>query len=293
MNVKKRLNHAFKHAIQLPLSNDSKYVLMSDCHRGTGGANDNFLKNQHLFYSALKHYNQNHFTYIELGDGDELWENRSIETIIYEHNPIYSLLSKLYKENRFYMIYGNHDIIKKNKNYVNLKFNTFYCEETQNNQPLFPDIICHEAIILRSLKEPAKALYLTHGHQASLLNSTFWPLAQFMVRYLWQPLESLGVSNPTSTAKNNRIRTDTEKNLNKWASGQKKILIAGHTHRPTLTKDSPYYCNTGCCIHPNCIICIEIDGYTLTLVKWCTDSRTDGSLYVARKIISGPIIPYP
>lgn len=289
MSVETRLNHAFKHAIELPLSSDTKYVLMSDCHRGTGGANDNFLKNQHLFYSALKHYNQNRFTYIELGDGDELWENRKIETIINEHNPIYCLLSKLYRENRFYMIYGNHDIIKKNKNYVNLKYNTFYCEETQKNQPLFPNITCHEAIVLRSEKELAKALYLTHGHQASLLNSTFWPLAQLMVRYLWQPLESLGVSNPTSAAKNNRIRTDTEKALNEWASGQKKLLIAGHTHRPTLTKDSPYYCNTGCCIHPNCITCIEIEDYTLTLVKWCTDSRADGSLFVARKIISGPV----
>lgn len=289
MSSSNRLNRAFKNAIELPLSASTKYVLMSDCHRGIGSANDNFLKNQHLCYAALKHYYQNHFTYIELGDGDELWENRNLETIINIHSNIYCLFAKFYRENRFYMIYGNHDIIKKRQDYVNQKYKIVYCEDTGKKEPLFPKITCHEAMILRSVNEPEKALYLTHGHQASLLNSTFWPVAQFLIRYLWRPLEGIGFSNPTSAAKNNRVRTDTEKKLNTWATKEKHILIAGHTHRPLLTTESPYYCNTGSCIHPNCITCIEVERTTLTLVKWCTNIRTDGTLYVAREVLSKPV----
>ena len=35
------------------------------------------------------------FTYIELGDGDELWENRSMKQIIEAHGDVFSLLSRL------------------------------------------------------------------------------------------------------------------------------------------------------------------------------------------------------
>lgn len=289
MSSAKRLQCAFKHAMRLPLSSDTKYVLMSDCHRGVGSSNDNFMKNQHLCFAALKYYYQNHFTYIELGDGDELWENRNLEHIICVHSNIYCLLSNFYKDNRLYMIYGNHDMIKKNQDYVNQKYETIYCADSGKHDILFPQFACHEAIILQSIEKPEKTLYLTHGHQASLLNSTLWPVSQFLVRYVWKPLENIGFSNPTSPAKNHRVRTDTEKHLSTWATDTKHILIAGHTHRPLLTTESPYYCNTGSCIHPNCITCIEIEGHALTLVKWCTNTHTDGTLYVAREILSGPI----
>ena len=35
-----RLNRAFLNAPMLPLSNHSRYVLMSDCHRGIGNSSD-------------------------------------------------------------------------------------------------------------------------------------------------------------------------------------------------------------------------------------------------------------
>ena len=82
MSVSSRLEHAFRDAPILPLTQRSRYILMSDCHRGVGTSSDNFLKNQHLYLAALKHYYQRGFTYIELGDGDELWENRSMKTIV-------------------------------------------------------------------------------------------------------------------------------------------------------------------------------------------------------------------
>ncbi len=77
MSYLSRIDHAFSDAPVLPLSENGRYVLFSDCHRGIGTSNDNFLKNQHLYFAALNYYYQHSFCYIELGDGDELWENRS------------------------------------------------------------------------------------------------------------------------------------------------------------------------------------------------------------------------
>ena len=105
----KRLDKSFRDAPVLPLYPHSKLVLFSDCHRGVGNSNDNFLKNQHLYFAALRHYYDSDFIYIELGDGDELWENRSLAAIREIHSNVFWLLSLFAREDRLYMLYGNHD----------------------------------------------------------------------------------------------------------------------------------------------------------------------------------------
>ncbi len=294
MNTERRLNRAFRNAIELPLNCTSKYVLMSDCHRGTGNTSDNFLKNQHIYFAALKYYYQNHFTYIEMGDGDELWENKNFKNIIDIHSDVFWMFSRFYQENRLYMLFGNHDMEKQQPSFGEKYAKRYFCTSTQREEALLPNITFHEAIILRSKSTPEKSLYLIHGHQASTLNYTFWRLARFLVRHLWRPLELRGVNDPTSAAKDYKVKTKTEEKLNRWATSHQHTLIAGHTHRPVLSASSPYYCNTGSCIHPRCITCIEVEHDTMTLVKWYTTARNDKTLYVARKVLSGPItIPYP
>ena len=265
MSAASRLDRAFAQAPILPLNKCSKYVLVSDCHRGIGTSSDNFLKNQHLYFAALEHYYRKGFTYIELGDGEELWENRNIRNITEVHSDVYDMFAMFERCHRLYLIYGNHDIVRKK------------------------DPTYHEAIILRSESIPDKSLYLTHGHQASLLNSTLWPLACFLVRYFWNPLENLGILDPTSAAKNYEVKEKCEDILQKWATENRHILITGHTHRPVMHEDSTYYYNTGSCVHPRCITCIEIENDSMTLVKWIMQARADSVLYVAREVIGGPV----
>ena len=52
MSYQKRLDAAFELVPILPLGKYDKYVLFSDCHRGNGTHNDNFLKNEHLYLAA-------------------------------------------------------------------------------------------------------------------------------------------------------------------------------------------------------------------------------------------------
>ena len=75
------IDKALSEAVHLPLNSCSRYIIISDCHRGEGGANDNFLRNQHLYMAALNYYIAHGFTYFELGDGEELWENRHLSRI--------------------------------------------------------------------------------------------------------------------------------------------------------------------------------------------------------------------
>ena len=56
MSCHHRLDKSFENALVLPLGGSHRYVLFSDCHRGDGTQNDNFLKNQYLYLAALRHY---------------------------------------------------------------------------------------------------------------------------------------------------------------------------------------------------------------------------------------------
>jgi hypothetical protein len=60
---------------------------MSDMHRGNGTGADDFAHNSLLYKCALGYYLENDFTYIELGDAEELWENRGVDQIYITHSP--------------------------------------------------------------------------------------------------------------------------------------------------------------------------------------------------------------
>lgn len=207
-----RISHDFENALILPLNDRSRYILFSDCHRGVGDANDNFLKNEYLYLAALNDYFCRGFTYLELGDGDELWENRSIGKIKEMHRHSFDMMARFYAQGRFYAIYGNHDMVKKKARFPEKHFHSYYCEREMCERPLFPRMVFYPGIILRDEKQK-KDVYLTHGHQADPPNSTFWRLSRFLVRYAWKPLESLGVPDPTSAAKNNHRKNSRKESF--------------------------------------------------------------------------------
>lgn len=280
----RRISHAFDHAPELPFNSRSRFVLISDCHRGVGNHNDNFLKNQNLYFAALNYYYEREFTYIELGDGDELWENRSLSQIIDIHSNVFWLLSRFRSSSRLYMLYGNHDLSKRHCGYCRKHCSTYHVSGQSEEAPLFPNSCYLQGLVLKDM-EHGNDLYLLHGHQADFLNSTLAPIAKFLVRYIWKPLEGFGVLDPTSAAKNYTKKQKTEKRLTDWALREKKIVVAGHTHRPMMGGSDSHYFNTGSCVHPRCITCIEILNRRMTLVKWTLRTREDRSLYVAREVL--------
>ncbi len=282
----KRLTKAYKYAEKKEIDSKSKIVIMSDVHRGDGGHKDNLIRNQEIYFGALEHYKNEGFTYAELGDGDELWENRHAFDIITAHKDVFRLMNELHFGGRLWMLCGNHDIEKPTKGFMKNNFPYYINSKTNEETTLFPDMKPYEAIVLEYGK---REILLVHGHQASAWNSTFWKQARFLVRCLWGPLESVGRKDPTSASKNYRKQKQVEKKLSEWVDDKGIMMVAGHTHRPMFPKPGQsLYFNDGSCVHPRCITAIEIVDGKISLVKWSIKTRKNRTLYVDKEVLEGP-----
>ena len=283
-----RISRVFESAKQIPFDDTSKIVLISDCHRGDGSWADDFSKNQNLYFAALTHYSLQNFTYIELGDGDELWKNKRMSDILQVHSDAFWLLSQFYREGRLYCLYGNHDLYKRNSRFVKKYLSAYFDESQRKLIPIFEDMQFYEGItLIHTLTD--NQIFLIHGHQADSLNSDLWRISRFLVRHLWKPLELIGVRDPTSTAKNYKKKELVERRLIEWVLRQNRMLVAGHTHRPVFpSPGEPSYFNDGSCVHPRCITALEIAQGSIELVKWHVKTRDDGTLFVGRDVLSGP-----
>jgi predicted phosphodiesterase len=289
MSSKSRLNKAYKSAFRIPFSDDSKFILFSDCHRGDNSFADDFANNRNIYFHALKHYYNNGFNYCELGDGDELWENLSFNSILHAHKNVFMLMKQFHDEERLHMIWGNHDMVYRNENYVKKYLNTYFDPKTGNDEELFCDIDYHEGIVLKHT-ETNQELFLCHGHQADWWNYLFWKWSRFMVRILWKPLNVMGIADPTSPAKNYKELIKVERRTKKWIiENDNLVTVTGHTHRPRFPEPGDIaFFNDGSCVHPRSITGIEIENGKIALIKWQISTADDGTLKIVRVLLEGP-----
>ena len=289
MSSQSRLSHAFKNAKKVSFDDSSKLILFSDCHRGDNSFADDFARNKNIYFHALKHYYNEGFTYFELGDGDELWENLSFTEIFQAHRNVYELFMLFHQENRFHLIWGNHDMVYRNPDSVKKYLHSYFDRKTNETKPLLPNLKVEEAIVLEHNKTKQQ-LFLTHGHQADFMNYVVWRFHRFMVRILWRPLQVIGIYDPTSPAKNYNETIKLERRVKTWIQQTGKLItIIGHTHRPRFPEQGqiPFF-NTGSCVHPRAITGIEITNGQLSLIKWQTSTTEDGTLRIIRVLLEGP-----
>ncbi len=289
MSSAKRLSRAYKNAKRIPFDDTSKFILFSDCHRGDNSFADEFANNRNIYFHALNYYHKEGFHYCELGDGDELWENLNFESIFEAHKNVFKLLREYHLEQRLHMIWGNHDMVYKDKSYVDKHLSSYFEPIDDTDKKLFEGITYNEAIVLEHTKT-GQELFLTHGHQADWWNYTFWRWGRFLVRVLWKPLQVWGIADPTSPAKNYTELIKLERRIKKWiVQNNLLITIVGHTHRPRFPEpgDIPFF-NDGSCVHPRSITGLEIQNGQISLIKWHIETSIDGTLKVVRILLEGP-----
>ena len=146
LTSKKRLDKAYKTAKVIEFDNRSKFILFSDCHRGDNSFADDFANNRNIYYHALKHYYNNGFIYCEVGDGDELWENLFFKSIFEAHKNVYLLMKQFYTENRLHLIWGNHDMVLKNKNKSEAILTNYFDKVSGTYKELLPNLKFNESI---------------------------------------------------------------------------------------------------------------------------------------------------
>ncbi len=291
MSIAARLSQVWRDAHVVAINDQSRIVLISDCHRGDGSAADDFVQNEATYLNALKHYNKARFTYIELGDGDELWENSDFVAVARAHPHVFAELRKFHADHRFYMLYGNHDIERESMDTVRRTLWHYPELQNQSDHPLFDGLTVYEGLRLRYERagQPTRELFLTHGHQGDWLNDRLWQAGRFMVRYLWRPLQRLGIKDPTRTSKNLKKQANVVSGILTWIKDNQRSTIVGHTHRESFpAEDEIPYFNTGCCIYPNCITAIEIENGALSFIRWQEQKDDAKKPHFIRVVEAGP-----
>ena len=289
MSAHTRITYAYQTARRISFNDDSKFIIFSDVHRGDNSLADDFANNQNTYFHALNHYYNNGFTYCELGDGDELWENSSFSSILYAHKNIFDLMKRFFLEGRLYRLIGNHDMVYSNEKYVEKHLFSSLNNITGKEESLFPGIIFSEGLILEH-EVTKQEIFMLHGHQADWKNYKAWKFSRFMVRVLWKQLQIFGISDPTSPAKNNKELFKVERRIKRWIIENNNLFtIIGHTHRPRFPKpgDTALF-NDGSCVHPRSITGLEIENGTISLIKWHIATTDDGILKVVRLLLDEP-----
>lgn len=290
--MKSTLEYLYDNALTIPFDDSSKIVFISDVHRGDGTYFDALLPNINIYITALKYYLRNDFSYIEVGDGDELWKNRNYNEISYSYEEVFRIFNKFKKKNRIHMIYGNHDIIKRNKRFKEVqeynlkKIGADYGREFLE---FIKDIEFQPGI--NFLYKPLDEKFLvTHGHQLDFPNNEMWFINRFLVRYIWKFLYGVaGFRDPASSAKTKTRRNSVDIDLQNWARDNGKMLLCGHTHNSRFPGEfEPPYFNDGCCVLPYAMTAMEVEGGNISLLKWSVEAQESGVLWVRRRYIGGP-----
>ncbi|MAM29793.1 MAG: serine/threonine protein phosphatase [Flavobacteriaceae bacterium] len=289
MSSRKRFNRAYERAKRVSFNDNSKLVIFSDCHRGDNSFADDFANNRNIYFHALKHYYNEGYTYCELGDGDELWENIEFKNILEAHKNVFDLLKLFYNDGRLFRVVGNHDMVYQNQRFVEKNLYTYFNKVTGKDEPLFPGVEFSEGLIFQH-ETTKQELFMAHGHQADWMNYVGWRFNRFMVRALWRQLQIFGIGDPTSPAKNYRELIKVERRTKRWIIENDNLFtITGHTHRPRFPEPGDIaYFNDGSCVHPRSITGLEIKEGAISLIKWHIATTEDGTLKVIRRLLEGP-----
>jgi UDP-2,3-diacylglucosamine pyrophosphatase LpxH len=247
--IHRRLSQVLETAASIPFDNSSRFVFFSDLHRGDGGRSDAFLPNARLFLHALTHYAGRGFSYVEVGDGDELWKSWPLEAVRQAHRQVFDLFQELHLEHRLHLILGNHDVRRRTNGGVEKA-----------------GLPTHEGLVL--CHQPSgHQLFVVHGHQADITNDYLVFIAHRAVRFSYRVRERL--LKLRRARQGPPVMGKLERRIMDWVAACEQIIICGHTHRPAFPRSlGPAYFNTGSGIIPGLLTGLELQKGALVPVRW-------------------------
>jgi UDP-2,3-diacylglucosamine pyrophosphatase LpxH len=265
----RRLDAVFQDAPTIHFDDSTRLIFFSDCHRGDNSRADHFRVNEPLFLHALYYYYHQGFTYIEVGDGDELWKNRRFETVRAAHAQVFALFHRFAEQQRLHLLLGNHDILGNTRHQVNKD-----------------GLVAREGLILQQ-RGNGQQILVTHGHQADTKSDMFYQVSRMAVRNIWRRLQLMHLAPVTCRDGEEYAPRSFEQHLMSWAADRGRVLICGHTHRPASAAygETPYF-NTGYCLAPGILTGLEIQHGEINLVRWRATHHSEAPFQ--REILSTP-----
>lgn len=297
------LNNPGKRGLLFNLAETDQYIIFSDQHKGARNYADDFGYAANNYLAALAYYNNNQYTFVSLGDSEELWEN-TLDAVRKHNKATFDLEREFLKRDAFVKIFGNHDLYWDNDPLSSFQLEKIYGQK----------IKVYEGLILQTnINNKPLDIFLTHGHQGDLASDGNW-FSKWFVSRVWAPLQAYLRINPNTPAFNNQLKSTHNQFMYEWAAAQQSVLITGHTHQPVfnslthleriyikldaakkagnkvdedklveqLRKEKimgaampsfsafkPNYFNTGCCcFNDGDITGIEITNGKIRLIKW-------------------------
>ena len=260
-----------------------KFIIFSDHHKGNKDHGDDFAGNEKNYLAALDYYYSDKYTYVNLGDSEELWKYKPDQVISKNFRALTSE-ARFHSQKKYFKTFGNHDLTWKNKLDVDIWFRRIFSLPL----PVYEGLLLKTNIDGRPL-----SVFLTHGHQGDKMSDNN-VISTWLVSHIWRPLQRYLALNVNTPAKDYALRDKHNIMMYEWSSRKKNlILITGHTHKPVFAsglysdhpnniipgqnvketgernKLKPSYFNSGCCCYnDDDITGIEIEGGKISLVKW-------------------------
>ncbi len=201
---------------------NSKFIIFSDQHKGAGDLADDFLPASCNFQEALKFYLNNDFRFINLGDCEELWE--ATPKMVIERNRLtLSEEAEFLLKERYYRVFGNHDLEWKYANQQNTYLKPVFGE----------DLKVYEAVLLKTIyNNKTFSIFLTHGHQGDM-KSDGNAFSKWIVAAIWTPIQRYLEIRLDSVSDSFELVDKHNIIMYDWSSTQQDIIfISGHTHKP-------------------------------------------------------------
>jgi len=204
---------------------EQSIIIFSDHHKGARDGSDDFRLAEKNYLAALDYYNEQKFFYVNLGDGEELWENTIMSVMKFNKAPFAK--EKLFADrNAYCKIIGNHDLFWKNDPLTAQRYiKKMYGRELK----------IFEGIVLRvQLKTKYVDVFCTHGHQGDA-QSDGNAFSKWFISYIWGPLQSFLEINTNTPSTNDSLKSLHNIMMYNWVYEQPYcILITGHTHQPVF-----------------------------------------------------------
>ncbi len=273
-------------------SHSEKFIVFSDQHKGNRSWADDFSACEKNYISALNFYNRQQYTFINLGDSEELWKFNIADVL--KHNENSFAAEAQFHPGRYYKTFGNHDVLWRNPLDVNLFLSKKFA------RPFF----VYEGILLNVVNTPKTiSILLTHGHQGDKMSSGN-AFSAWVIAHIWMPLQRYLRININAPSTDFTLRDKHNHLMYDWSSTKRNlILITGHTHKPVFASGKYYshpgntlhlkdkgqhlkasYFNTGCCCYNDGDITgIEIAEGSIRLIKWTNEEAIPTRMVLEEK----------
>jgi predicted phosphodiesterase len=226
----------------LHLNEQTRYVILSDHHKGAGNRADAFWQNKNYdaYHMALASYYERGFTLVILGDSEEHWKQKP-KRVFKAHRGTFDLEEKFFSEKRYHKVWGNHDHLwgRWSRSRIEKEFSgAGDFKGLQITEGLLFDVV-HQNTVLGEL-------FLTHGHQGTFDSDVISVISKRAVRFLGFLQKTFGAKwwMGQTPSENYNLRKKHDIEMYEWSAehngsnDRKLIFITGHTHRPVFSSET-------------------------------------------------------